>query len=113
MSIVLQREASSGANEIIVRDRGMGISKKPSDTNDHIIFDAFYSTSPNRNREPSYHYSRTFGVPYSGAGMGLLKSKVYLNFHEASIKAYENSTLQDGTGTEIRLLFKGSVQNYV
>ena len=67
--------------QIVLRDSGVGFGRSQTSdqlgiSNEQNPFDAFYSTSPNRTREPSYHYSRTFGVPYSGAGIGLLKSKV-------------------------------------
>lgn len=41
-------------------------------------FDAFYSKTAEEKSdvEPSYQYSRDFGAAFSGAGIGLLKSKV-------------------------------------
>lgn len=39
-------------------------------------FQAFYTTKQ-VNNNPTYQYSRDFGVPYSGAGFGMLKSQVY------------------------------------
>lgn len=81
-------ELAPGIARVIVADRGVGVGR--SSSGDNISgsaasssspspsrwFDAFYSTSGSRRMDPSYHYSRMFGAPYSGAGMGLLKSKV-------------------------------------
>jgi hypothetical protein len=63
---------------ITILDRGRGPAANQLQSNGECTawFDAFYSTSPSRSREPTYHYSRMFGAPYSGAGMGLLRSKV-------------------------------------
>lgn len=84
MSIILSSDVRTGhLSGLKLHDKGGGVSQHDSvvvsgeSERVHSRFlDAFYSTSPSRNREPSYHYSRMFGVPYSGAGMGLLKSKV-------------------------------------
>ena len=54
-----------------ITDAGVGME---NDTLRHI-FDAFYTTQK-EDKDPSYHYSRDFGVPFNGCGFGLLKSKV-------------------------------------
>ena len=79
VSVILSRDVATGhLTGLTLHDRGGGIPQSESGGGHHRFLDAFYSTSPSRSREPSYHYSRMFGVPYSGAGMGLLKSKVGL-----------------------------------
>lgn len=61
----------SDPNQLILVDTGIGI-----DANDlQNCFQAFYTTTP-INSNPTYQYSRDFGVPYSGAGFGMLKSQV-------------------------------------
>jgi hypothetical protein len=90
-------ELSPGLSRVIIADRGLGLGvdaqpprgesrprQQQQEQQEHEAerasadrwFDAFYSTSGTRRIDPSYHYSRMFGAPYSGAGMGLLKSKV-------------------------------------
>jgi hypothetical protein len=78
-------ELAPGLSRVIIADRGVGVGTQASRGQTHQEpvstekwFDAFYSTSGTRSIDPSYHYSRMFGAPYSGAGMGLLKSQVHL-----------------------------------
>lgn len=56
---------------ISITDAGIGMTE----TELNNCFQAFYTTTP-LNTNPTYQYSRDFGVPYSGAGFGMLKSKV-------------------------------------
>jgi hypothetical protein len=88
---------------VSITDKGLGIKEKGSNLK---LFNAFCSSSASESRDPTYHYSRMFGASYSGAGIGLVKSKVtiikycffftqycfnilfykvYLNFHNATI----------------------------
>ncbi len=60
--------------------KGTGMSTQ----NQSRLFDAFFTTKP-YDSNPNYHYSREFGVPFYGAGFGLFKSKLYLDFHGLSI----------------------------
>lgn len=62
---------SNGA--LRITDAGIGME----DAVLRHIFDAFYTTQ-REDKNPSYHYSRDFGVPFNGCGFGLLKSKVSL-----------------------------------
>ena len=58
-------------------------------------------------REPNYTYSRDFGVPFSGAGVGLLKSRVYLAMHDATIQIGGRAGNADGA--LVRVSFQNSV----
>ena len=85
------------AKSINVKDVGSGMNSHQLSR----LFDAFYTTHKSFQDNPTYQYSRDFGVPFSGAGFGMLKSKVYLDFHEASIDVQSNL----GLGTEINITF--------
>jgi hypothetical protein len=69
LPIVIHLDAPSRGIRII--DSGIGMKEIEMKN----CFQAFYTTTP-LNTNPTYQYSRDFGVPFSGAGFGMLKSKV-------------------------------------
>lgn len=102
-------QGSSNKNQqsfvLVIKDRGEGLHEELENN-----FDAFYSTSmfrtnqnKNNQNEPTWHYSRDFGAPFSGAGFGLLKSKVYIGFHGGKLILQKNP---NGGATAIIILPK-------
>jgi hypothetical protein len=67
--IVIHLDATN--HGIRITDPGIGMRE----TELKNCFQAFYTTT-RANSNPTYQYSRDFGVPFSGAGFGMLKSKV-------------------------------------
>ncbi len=65
------------------------------------IFDGFFTTLK-AAREPTYTYSRDFGVPFAGKGFGLLRASTYLSVHEASLGVASVA----GQGTTTRVDFQ-------
>jgi hypothetical protein len=63
------------ARRLTLTDPGVGMNEIELKN----CFEAFYTTTP-LNTNPTYQYSRDFGVPYSGAGFGMLKSRVCLSY---------------------------------
>jgi len=61
------------AGSLTISDKGVGMSDQQLER----CRDAFFTTTVPRE-EPNYHYSREFGTVFSGAGFGLLKSKVFM-----------------------------------
>ena len=62
-----------------VRDDGLGLPTVDYSGRDYNPFDALFTSKV--NTEPTYTYSRDFGVEFSGKGIGLLKSKLYVEMH--------------------------------
>ena len=46
------------------------------------------------NAKPTYTYSRDFGVQFSGKGIGLLKTKIYLEMHHGNVELYSPTNLE-------------------
>mmetsp|Transcript_12005 Transcript_12005/g.18139 ORF Transcript_12005/g.18139 Transcript_12005/m.18139 type:complete len:100 (-) Transcript_12005:123-422(-) len=84
------------AGSLTISDKGVGMSDQQLER----CRDAFFTTTVPRE-EPNYHYSREFGTVFSGAGFGLLKSKVYLSFHCADMDIKSKA----GDGTEVHISF--------
>ena len=90
----------SNANEWVFEDQGTGLIAGSTES----VFNALSSTR--EKREPNYTYSREFGIPFSGAGIGLLKSKTYLGMHNASIQACSRGEDDsNGRGTTVTVRF--------
>jgi signal transduction histidine kinase len=79
--ITVDLSASGNLIRAEVRDDGLGLPAVDyCGRADYDPFDALF-TSKQVNTEPTYTYSRDFGVEFSGKGIGLLKSKVYVEMH--------------------------------
>ena len=75
--------------DIYFHDLGVGV------LNDDLNpFDALSTSREVVNAEPTYTYSRDFGVQFSGKGIGLLKTKMYLEMHHGNIELYSPTNLE-------------------
>lgn len=94
------------ANEWVFKDDGTGLVSGSK----RSVISALSSTR--KKREPNYTYSRDFGVPFSGAGIGLLKCKTYLGMHNATIEARSRGAGDSqGLGTTITVHFKNGLSD--
>jgi hypothetical protein len=103
ITVHCSRNDGAGDAEWVFEDSGKGLGgTRAGDT----CFDALFTTRETM-REPNYTYSRDFGVPFSGAGVGLLKSRVYLAMHDATIQIGGRAGNADGA--LVRVSFQNSV----
>jgi len=89
---------------IAIEDAGGGVpQRKPGG---HVLqsrrhvgaitqFSYFNSTAHAGAGEPTYQYSRDFGVPFAGKGLGLVRTRLYARYHGGSLTLLS----QPGYGT--------------
>ena len=84
---------------LTVADRGVGMS----DSAHASLFSFFYSTAPPPLM--TYTYSRQFGAPFTGLGMGLGSVQTYAQLYAGEVAV--QSRAGQGTTVHVRLARKG------
>lgn len=84
-----------GDGFFVIEDTGKGMSEEVKGR----LFDAFFTGEEEDQKEINYFYSGEFGVKFCGAGFGVLKSKVYLEFHGFGIDVQS----REGEGTKFKI----------
>ena len=103
ITVHCSRNEGAGDAEWVFIDNGLGLGGTRAGDN---CFDALFTTRE-AAREPNYTYSREFGVPFSGAGVGLFKCRVYLAMHDATIEIGGRKGNADGA--LVRVSFRNGV----
>jgi len=68
-------------------------------------FRLFSSVAAAARQEIDYKYSREFGVPFSGSGLGLLRSDLFCKIHGGYISLYPSlSSSNQRSGTSARIV---------
>jgi signal transduction histidine kinase len=67
-------------------------------------FSFFNTTAHVGAGEPTYQYSRDFGVPFAGKGLGLVRTRLYARYHGGSLALFS----QPGYGTTALLALEKS-----
>lgn len=109
ISVELSSCPVAGTVCVSVRDRGKGLPRlaAPLQTSQtatlampgaHTVFPYFASDAAKR-AEPNYQYSREFGVPFSGHGTGLCRSRLYALRHGGGLTILHTP----GTGVTAQL----------
>ena len=76
----------------------------------HHPFRLFSSVAPAARQEIDYKYSREFGVPFSGSGLGLLRSELFCNLHGGNVQLFPSIT-NNGTSARIVLDRSGTMSD--
>lgn len=64
-----------------VSDRGLGYRQLAAAVTEFSYFNSDAET----REQPNYQYSREFGVPFSGLGLGLVRANLYARYHGGSV----------------------------
>jgi signal transduction histidine kinase len=101
--IIIRLSSGLGYVGISIFDTGGGF---PDQAGPITTFPFFSSKRElyKQEREPTYTYSRNFGAPLEGAGVGLAKTSVCANFHGGSLSLLS----QPGCGTTALFLVEMS-----
>jgi len=95
IDIVVNKNNDDNNNiDIYFHDLGIGLIDNNNNEKDSNPFNALSTSREVVNEEPTYTYSRDFGVQFSGKGIGLLKTKMYIEMHNGSVELYSPTSLE-------------------